>query len=36
MIAAVVLSTGAALATRNTRDFEDCKIDLINPWKYGG
>lgn len=32
MIAAVAYSTGAVLATRNLKDFEGCKIDLLNPW----
>ncbi len=32
MIAAVARSRGAALATRNTRDFTDCGIALIDPW----
>jgi toxin FitB len=31
-IAAITRSTGAALATRNASDFEDCEIELINPW----
>lgn len=33
-IAAIARSRGAALATRNTRDFEDCGVKLINPWNY--
>ena len=32
-IAAVCRAIGAILATRNTGDFEDTGIDLINPWK---
>lgn len=32
MIAAVTRSRGAALATRNIKDFSDCGIDLIDPW----
>jgi len=32
MIAAIVRSHGASLATRNTDDFEHCGIRLINPW----
>ncbi len=32
MIAAIALSRGAAVATRNTRDFEDCGVKIINPW----
>ena len=31
-IAAVARSHGAALATRNTSDFEGCGVRLINPW----
>jgi predicted nucleic acid-binding protein len=32
-IAAIARSTGAAVATRNVDDFEDCGIDLVNPWQ---
>ena len=32
MIAAIVQSRRAALATRSTGDFEACGIKLINPW----
>jgi len=32
-IAAIALSHGAKLATRNTADFEHCGVALINPWK---
>jgi predicted nucleic acid-binding protein len=32
-IAGIVRSHNATLATRNTRDFEDCGIHLINPWQ---
>jgi toxin FitB len=31
-IAAIVKVHGAALATRNIRDFEHCGIPLVNPW----
>ena len=31
-IAAICITAGASLATRNTRDFEDCGLHLINPW----
>lgn len=31
-IAAIVRANNGILATRNTRDFESCGIDLINPW----
>ena len=31
-IAAVARACGAALATRNTGDFEGCGVRLINPW----
>ncbi|MCL5779213.1 type II toxin-antitoxin system VapC family toxin [Limibaculum sp. FT325] len=32
LIAAVARASGAAVATRNTADFEGCGIELINPW----
>jgi len=32
-IAAIVRSRGAVLATRNVADFEDCGIEVIDPWK---
>jgi predicted nucleic acid-binding protein len=32
MIAGIALSTGASLATRNTRHFADVAITLIDPW----
>lgn len=31
-IAAIARARGAAVATRNTGDFEGCGVDLINPW----
>jgi toxin FitB len=31
-IAAIARSRGAALATRNVRDFDGCGIDVVNPW----
>lgn len=31
-IAAIALSRGAAVATRNVKDFEDCGVTIINPW----
>jgi predicted nucleic acid-binding protein len=31
-IAAICRSRDATLATRNTRDFTDCGIDICNPW----
>jgi toxin FitB len=31
-IAAIARSRGAALATRNTADFEGCGVRLLNPW----
>jgi toxin FitB len=34
-IAAICSASGAELATRNTDDFEDTGIELINPWKLG-
>lgn len=33
MIAGIARSRGATLATRNVRDFEDCGVELINPWQ---
>jgi predicted nucleic acid-binding protein len=32
MIAAIARAHRAALATRNTGDFEHCGIRLVNPW----
>lgn len=32
-IAAICRSSGAALATRNTADFTDTSVSLINPWQ---
>lgn len=34
-IAAICRDLGAALATRNTPDFEDTGIELVDPWKLG-
>ncbi len=31
-IAAIALSNGFALATRNIKDFEDCGVELLNPF----
>jgi toxin FitB len=31
-IAAICLSYGAALATRNIKDFQDTGVELLNPW----
>ncbi len=31
-IAAIARSRGAAVATRNVSDFEDCGIEVQNPW----
>lgn len=33
-IAAVAKARGMAVATRNTPDFEDSGIDVINPWSH--
>lgn len=33
-IAAIARSLGFAVATRNTKDFEDCGLQLINPFVY--
>ena len=35
MIAAIAGSQRAAVATRNTADFEGCGIRLVNPWHAG-
>lgn len=32
LIAAIARANGMAIATRNIGDFQDCGIDLINPW----
>lgn len=32
MIAAIAIAHNAKVATRNTRDFEGCGVELINPW----
>jgi len=32
-IASIALSRGLKVATRNIRDFEDCGLDLINPFE---
>lgn len=31
-IAAIAYTRGATIATRNIPDFEDCQVNLINPW----
>ncbi|HEV2187099.1 MAG TPA: type II toxin-antitoxin system VapC family toxin [Stellaceae bacterium] len=31
-IAAIAASRGLAIATRDTRGFEDCGLELVNPW----
>ena len=33
LIAGTANSVGARIATRNTTDFDDCGIELINPWE---
>ncbi len=32
-IAAIAKSRGMAIATRNTDDFSDAGLDIVNPWK---
>lgn len=32
MIAAIARSHGAAIVTRNVNDFEDCGIEVLDPW----
>ena len=34
-IAAICRDSGATLATRNTADFEETGIELVDPWKLG-
>lgn len=34
MIAAIAKVNGGKLATRNLRHFENCGLDLINPWDF--
>jgi predicted nucleic acid-binding protein len=36
MIAGIVLATGATLATRNTRHFEEIAAQVVNPWEDRG
>ena len=33
-IAAIAKSVGASVATRNVRDFQNCGVEIINPWEY--
>ena len=33
-IAAIAISRGASVATRNVRDFEHLDLDIINPWDF--
>jgi predicted nucleic acid-binding protein len=33
MIAAVARVNGASVATRDTRGFENCGIEVIDPWE---
>jgi predicted nucleic acid-binding protein len=33
MIAAIARSRGASVATRNVKDFANCGVDIIDPWK---
>lgn len=32
MIAAICIANGAALATRNVKDFDGFDVELVNPW----
>ena len=32
MIASICRSHGAIIATRNVRDFQDCGIEIVDPW----
>lgn len=33
-IAAIARSRGASVATRDAKGFQDCGIEVINPWQY--
>ena len=35
-IVAIAKARGAALATRNVNDFENCGVMIIDPWAYKG
>jgi predicted nucleic acid-binding protein len=35
-IAAIGRAYQAAVATRNTRDYEGCGVDLVDPWQFSG
>jgi predicted nucleic acid-binding protein len=35
-IACIAICHGAAIATRNERDFADCEAPLVNPWRHRG
>jgi predicted nucleic acid-binding protein len=35
LLAATALRHGAVLATRNTGDFRDSGVQLVNPWAHG-
>lgn len=34
MIAGITRSRGAAVVTRNVKDFERCGIEVVNPWAF--
>ena len=36
MIAAIARSRGAAVATRNVKDFTGCGVDIDDPWAARG
>lgn len=36
MIAGIAVSRGAEVATRNVTHFQDCGVDVIDPWAPGG
>lgn len=33
-IAAIARSRGATVATRNVADFQDCGVDILDPWEH--
>ena len=34
IIASIAKSAGAAVVTRNVRDFQECGVEVINPWEH--
>lgn len=36
LIAAIARTHGFGIATRNVRDFDDCDVQVVNPWSAAG